>query len=241
MSDNNPAARLHSLLVKCRTKELRPTRMMKGWRTVLGLPEDVEDTLAMSKVGKVFVLPNIISNEIKQFDDLDLELYLGWQKDLATAFQSVIFPNQFSTFADKLSDSLLINIRFCAHELAKRRPEKVVPDKDLNELKEAAYALYKEVLGAKLEPHLARYILDHLYMIIEAIDDYLINGSNGLKTALDCMVGTILTTTKIAKQAKESDFGNKLWAIIGKTAVIMELAKTAMELGEGVFKMLPGK
>lgn len=241
MSTNNPAARLHNILSKSRNKDLRSQPMMKAWRSVLSLADDVEDTLTMSKVGKVFVLPHRISAEIKQFDDLDIELFLGWQKDLSMAFQSINFQTQFAQYSDKLSDSLLINIRFCAHELGKRRPEKIIAEKDLNDLKEAAYAVYKDVVAAKLDPQLARYLLDHLYMIIEAIDDYMITGSTGLKSALDTIVGTIATSNKVATEAKDSPFGNKFWAVVGKTAVIMELAKTAMELGEGLFKMLPGK
>jgi hypothetical protein len=241
MSDNNPAARLHNILAKSRNKDLRGHPMMKAWRSVLSLSDDVEDTLTMSKVGKVFVLPHRISAEIKQFDDLDLELYLGWQKDLSQAFQNINFQAQFAHYADRLSDSLLINIRFCAYELGKRRPEKMLAEKDLNDLKEAAYAVYQEVLAATLDPQLARYLLDHLYMIIEAIDDYMITGSTGLKSALDTIVGTIATSNKMATESRESAFGNKFWAVVGKTAVIMELAKTAMELGDGLFKMLPGK
>lgn len=241
MSINNPAARLHAILAKCRNNDLRPQPMIKGWRSVLGLAEDVEDTIVMGKIGKVFVLPYRIAAEIKQLDDLDLELYLGWQKDLSQAFQNVNFQTQFAQFSDKLSDSLLINIRYCAHELSKRRPEKVLNEKDLSELKEDAYSLYKDVVAAKLDPQISRYMLDHLYMIIEAIDDYLINGSIGITIALDTIVGTIVTSTKIAKAARESPFGDKLWAIVGKTALVLELARTATELGESIFKLLPVK
>ena len=151
------------------------------------------------------------------------------------------FRAAFQDFSNKLSDSLLINIKFCAHELSKRCPEKMVAEAQLTELKESVYALYQDVQKADLDPSLSRYLLDHLYLMIAAIDNYLLTGTRGIEHALDATVGSILTNHSVANQAKESEFGEAFWKVIGKAAVILQLAKTAMELGEGVFKLLPGK
>jgi hypothetical protein len=238
---NNPAARLHEILTRCRKQDLRPHPMMKAWKSVLGLPDEYEDILAMSKVGKVFTLPRLIGEQIQQYTDLEHELYLGWQKDLAEAFTTVNFKAQFAQFSDKLTDSLLINIRFCSHELAKRKPEKILDEKALAEIKETVHKLYDEVLAARLDADLTRYMLDHLYMIIEAIDDFAITGALGVRTALDAVAGTVLTSTTLAKRTKSSPFGERFWAVVGRIGMLLDLAKTALELGEGLGKVLPEK
>lgn len=215
--------------------------MMDAWKAVLGLPGEYEDILAMSKVGKVFTLPRVIGDQIRQYDDLDQELFLGWQKDLAEAFSYVNFKGQFASYSDKLTDSLLVNIRFCSHELAKRKPEKVPDEKALQEIRDLVHKLYEDVLSANLQPELARYILDHLYMIIEAIDDFSITGTLALRTSLDAIAGTVLTSTKLAKETKASAFGERFWGVVGRIGLLLDLAKSALELGEGLGKLLPEK
>jgi hypothetical protein len=61
--------------------------MLVGWRTVLELPEHLDDLITMNRVSKVFTLPSTISDQIRRFSDLDPELYLGWRQDLSTAFR----------------------------------------------------------------------------------------------------------------------------------------------------------
>jgi hypothetical protein len=243
MALNNPAARLHNVLTLCKKnrKEMGGQPMTKAWRKVLSLSEETEDIIVMSKVGFIYLLPSQIASEIQRFEDLDHRLYLGWQNDLAQAFTQISFGAAFSGFVDRLSDSLLINIEFCSHELSKRCPEKMVDEAELQKLKEAAYALYQEILKANPPPDLSRYLLDHLYLIVEAIDNYMLSGARGLRTVVDAIVGTALTNHQTARQAKESTFGERFWGIAGKVAVLLDLAKTAMELGDGTFKMLPGK
>lgn len=239
MALNNPAARLHNLLKRCRENEkMRVNPMMEAWRTVLALPKGIEDTSVMHLVGKVFILPSQIAQELGQFQDLDLRLYLGWKKDLAEAFKQVSFNAQFAQFHDRLSDSLLINIEFCAHELAKRRPEKMIDDTQLGELKQQAYELYEELLKAELPPELRRYLLDHLYEIIESIDCYLVTGACPLQRAVDGVIGTFVTKQNVVRQTQGTDLGQKFWNVMNKTALILDISKTALELGEGAAKIL---
>ena len=93
---SNPAARLHAILLRSKQEELRNKNMLIAWRTVLQLPEQLDDLITMSRVGKVFTLPSIISDQIQRFPDLDAELYLGWRKDLSTAFRVINFNANFS-------------------------------------------------------------------------------------------------------------------------------------------------
>lgn len=137
-----------------------------------------------------------------------------------------------------MSDSLLINIRFCAHELAKRVPEKDVTREELDKLRESAWALYEEVLKSDLSPNLSRYIFDYLYLIIQAIDDYEITGAVGMERALNSVIGSIFTDTSTAQQVRESPVGGKFWQVITKLGVALKLAKTAVELADGVQKFL---
>jgi hypothetical protein len=235
---SNPAHRLHTILFQSKQQELQNKNMMIGWRAVLQLPDQLDDLFIMNKVGKVFTLPSIIADQIKRFPDLDTELYLGWREDLASAFKFVNFNSQFAEFSRRLSDSLLINIRFCAHELDKRAPEKDISREELDKLRESTWSLYEEVLKADLPPSLSRYLLDYLYLIIEAIDDYHITGAVGMERALNAVLGTVITDQARAQEVRQSAFGERFWMVVTKVGVALKLAKTAAELANGVRKLL---
>ena len=212
--------------------------MLVGWRNVLSLPENIDDLILMSKIGKVFTLPSIITTYIERFPDLDVDLYLGWRNDLSDAFRAIQFPATFGQFSNRLSDSMLINIRFCANELDKRMPEKDVASEGLTDIRDSAWALYEEILKSDLPSDLVRYLLDCLYLVIEAIDDFEITGAAGLEQSLNAVVGTVATNTATAKQASASPFGDRLWSVVTKVAVLFKLGKTALELEEGIRKFL---
>ncbi|PYJ68357.1 MAG: hypothetical protein DME75_13255 [Verrucomicrobia bacterium] len=72
--------------------------MIDGWRQALTLAAQTDDFLVMSKVGRVFTVPEIIAKEIARFPDIDAELYLGWRKDLEEAFRHINFQATFNEF-----------------------------------------------------------------------------------------------------------------------------------------------
>jgi hypothetical protein len=239
MALNNPAARLHNILVNCRKdKELRNQPMLIGWRTVLSLPAEIEDITVMYLVGKIFLLPSQITQELSQFPDIDMELFLGWKTDMTSAFKKINFESPFASFYDRLSDSLLVTIKFCAHELSKRRPEKIVDEAQLGELKQQVYDLYTEVLKTDLPTDIRRYLLDHLYEIIDAIDCYMVTGACPIQRAVDGVIGSFVTDGNTVRQTLDKEVGKKFWSTMNKAAILLSISKTALELGEGAAKLL---
>jgi hypothetical protein len=234
---SNPAARLHAILTRAKNVPAAD-KMVDGWRRSLQLPQEMDDFTVMSKVGRVFTLPDLITKEIERFNDLEFDLYLGWRKDLGDAFRHVNFRTQFSQFSGKISTSLLMNIRFCAHELEKRIPEKQLSPEQVVELREAVWTLYNEVLKSELPPQLLRYALDHLFLIIEALDNYEITGAAGIELALNAVIGSVITQRDVAKKFSESDMGDKFWKTMSKIAITLELGKFGYELADAALKAL---
>jgi len=73
---SNPAQRLHAILTRSKRPELTNNKMLVGWRNVLNLPEHVDDLIVMSKIGKVFTLPSVITTHIERFPDLSPIFFL---------------------------------------------------------------------------------------------------------------------------------------------------------------------
>jgi hypothetical protein len=233
----NPAQRLHTILSRAaEVSENIP--MIEGWRRALTVATQSDDFLVMSQVGRVFTLPEIIAKEIARFPDIDAELYLGWRKELEEAFRHINFQASFNDFRRRLSKSLLINIQFCAHELNKRLPEKEISPEELEKLREAVSTLYDEVLKSDLPPDLFRYALDHLFLIIEALDNYSVTGATGIEMALNAVIGTVVTQHNLSKKFAESAVGTKFWQTMGRIAVALSLGKFGYELADTALKAL---
>ena len=214
--------------------------MTEAWREILKFGPEVSDLVLMNKVGKIFTLPNIISDEILQLNDIDHDLYLGWREDLIQALYHINFRAQFNDFSSRLTDSLLMNIRFCAHELGRRRPEKTIDPSEIEELKNDAYTLYESLKTSDIPADLRRYLLDHLYTVIDAIDNYLITGTPGLEIALDSAIGSAYTNYALVMKTKNSDEGKQFWNVFGKLAVAIQFTKNTAELGEKIIGLIAG-
>lgn len=236
IKQNNPAARLHSILRKCR--EVANThgskQMVGAWRSVFKLGEDVSDVVVMSKVALVYLLPSQIALEIRRFEQLDPELYLGWVPELTSALTLVSFKGAFNGFTAHLTDSLLTSIAFGADQLSRLCPEKMVGKEELQKLRDSAYDLYQKVQEADLPPDLSRYLLDHLYLIYDAIDNYQITGARGLERAFATTVGMVVSDPSLATKTKESTVGTQFWSVVGKAALLLKFAEGVRKLGEFV-------
>jgi hypothetical protein len=235
---SNPAQRLHTILTRSKRKELAANKMLVGWRNVLNQPDDIDDLILISKIGKVFTLPSIVATHIARFPDLAPNRYLAWRSDLTAAFRAITFNATFGQFSNRLSDSMLVNIDFCADALDRRIPEKDISQQELDGIRQSAWSLYEEILKSDLPPNVSRYLLDQLYLIIEAIDDYEIAGAAGLERSLNAVIGSASTDAETAKQADISSVGRQFWGVMTRVALVLKIGKALFELEEGIRKML---
>src|SRR2546430_8091985 len=109
---SNPAQRLHKILTRSKQKDLQHKQMLVGWRAVLSLDDDVDDLIVISKIGKVFTLPSIITTQIRRFPDIPEELFLGWRKDLSSAFRGIHFNTSFGEFSTRCLIHYLLPLAF---------------------------------------------------------------------------------------------------------------------------------
>jgi hypothetical protein len=170
--------------------------------------------------------------------DLAPNRYLAWRSDLTAAFRAITFNVTFGQFSNRLSDSMLVNIDFCADALDRRMPEKDISQEELDGIRQSAWSLYEEILKSDLPPNVSRYLLDQLYLIIEAIDDYEITGAAGLERSLNAVIGSVATDRETAKQADTSSVGKQFWGVMTKVALLLKIGKAVFELEEGVRKLL---
>ena len=234
---SNPATRLHRILLSAKQSKEDGAQMLVAWGNILRV-DGTNVMRTMGKIGKVFALASFVETCVERVPDIKKELFLSWRGDLAKAFNTFGFGNQFGAFKGQLSDSLLSILEFVSHELDKHMPEKELTVEEINELKDAAWNLHQEVARSSLTASLREYLLDNLYRIIEALEDYDIIGCRGVEVAFDAVLGSAMSKSETVKEVGASPFGDKLWALMAKIALALNLAKGAAELTDRVTKAL---
>lgn len=212
--------------------------MESAWREVLNLPQDIDDLAVMHKVSKVMCLPDIITKRIGRIEGENTAAYLGWKGDLYRAFRTVSFGHGFNKFSSSLSDSLVCNLELCAQRIDSDYSDYSISQKDLDELREEINELIDKTISAELAPNLKNYLLDHLYLLVESIDDYLITGIVGIEGAIDQIIGSSHTKPQTAKDVRESEMGKKFITICGKVYTFLSVFDGATNLVEQAYELI---
>ena len=212
--------------------------MEAAWREVLNLPQGLDDLVVMHKVSKVMCLPQIITKRIERIEGENTAAYLGWKSDLANAFRTINFGHGFSQFSRSLSNSLVCNLQLCAQRIDSDYSDYSISQKDLDELREEINELIDRTISAELAPNLKNYLLDHLYQLVESIDDYLITGIVGIEGAIDQIIGSSYTKPKTAKDVRESEMGKKFITVCGKVYTFLSVFDGATNLVEKAYELI---
>lgn len=235
---SNPAGRLHQILTTCVSHRELNVPCIEGWRVILQMPDNATELAVMAKIGRVFELPDVVANRLNRYPDLDKALFLQWQPALAETLKAIRFNAAFPEFASRLKEPTLLALKFCSHELERREADVDIAPEELTKLRNEAWSLYEEVSNATLDSQLKGYLLRSIYQIISALDDYAIHGSPDLQTAINAVVGSVITAPSEAKKAAGDQIGGKLFKLAAAIGIALKLGKGALELGEGIRRAL---
>jgi hypothetical protein len=170
----------------------------------------------MERIGRVYAIPEEISELIGRYDALDPQLYLGWREELEDAFLNLSFRSQFDTFTTRVPRTLLVNLEFCSNALSERCPEPMVDADRLAEIGKDAAEIMATVPESDLDAPGKQYFLDYLALIRRAVADYVLSGAVGLQGAIDSCTGTLVTQRGVSLANRETEVGKKFWGLINK-------------------------
>ncbi len=236
---SNPARRLLHILGRTMEQEFVGQKQGVVLRSILDLPLGSDDFKLLGKLGRLFGLPAVIASQMRRIPNIKRSAYLGWQTDLLEAFKNVNIDQNVNGLRKALSGSLLSSIELCAIELDKHFPEVELDKNALREILSDIVPIFDRLLAADATDPVTRYLLDHIFKIIEAIENYLLTGSPEIQCAIDEIIGTTFTKPEVAKKAAESNEGQDMWKVVGKIAVFLKLGASALTLLERAQKMLP--
>lgn len=254
MALNNPAGRLHALMLKAKSIDANSTGA-EAWRQLLTWdqaetgdsgeePEEESQPLELhvllERIGELVALPAQIRREIERVPDIRHEFYLRHIGVFETAFRERIrFDAAWNHFVNPIQTAHLEGLEACDEVLSRRRPEPTVPDEVLEELVKEFDTLFDRVSEAELDSVVQEFLLAHIEHMRHALQTYRISGIKPVLSALEGAVGAAVLQPDLTDRVKETPEGKQFWKKMGHAFAALQAVHTTYQLAESVAAHLP--
>jgi hypothetical protein len=233
----NPAGRLLDILTEGKRLNLG-TPALSGWARTFGLEvngRNNEISLDVEKetVSRLIQLQQLVAEteqKILSIDGINHTLYLSPFPRIKNVVRFSAFNSPFNNLLAPVSDSDLIILAFCSEKLSEQHSERVIDEKDLQELLSEINTLFDEVNASDAPDPLKKFILRQLENIRRAIQEYRIRGTERLQEALEHLVGAVDLHAELVKSAPKSEYFEKFKRVINRFVSFVEFAQKLQPL-----------
>jgi hypothetical protein len=240
---DNPAGRLHRLLVRFR-QNASNVRAWQTWAATLGIP-DTDFPEVVRGLGMLLALPGEVESELAQVDPADYagDIVLRWKDEIVPALVPNLFQGQQSDqMAAHLDDASLASLETCNWTLHRYRPQRPVADSDLKRIRRLIGELEIELReSGDIEPELREFLLQQCREMSRALRDMEIRGPAALEEALDRAVGAAHRRKDLAARSSEAPgVWRKFGEVIVVVAAALQIATSAIALPGQVQQAIEG-
>ncbi|MEP3351080.1 MAG: hypothetical protein ABJN96_14150 [Marinomonas sp.] len=191
---SNSAYSLHQILKKG-MEHGNNEKTKDVWKSILGIDDD------FNIFSKICAVQSLIDETVRTFEIHDPENYkeyLAWLPNIENAFNKQDLSGNWQTFRSAVSPSTLSMLFTSASALNGFTGYTKVSNEELSSLHEKTNKLMGEIKQSDLDHDVQLFILNHLYSILNALDDYQIKGPDYLIEKIERATGS--TTLKLHKE-----------------------------------------
>jgi hypothetical protein len=226
---DNPAGRLLALILDVRGRNENEA-MGVAWANTFNLnyPNDLAPLL--ERLAFVIRMPAQIREQVALLN-LDANVLLKRLPEVEEALTRLQLGAPLGQFLAPITEATLDNLEVCSAMLHQFRPEVIPSQDDLSDLSESIKELLDEVIAAVVDSDLKSYLAEHLHDMLSAISDYRINGSVGVRHAVERAVGELALRREIQEGLESDEHGKRFWRILTNVLLVLNLLDTGVKLG----------
>ena len=208
---------------------LRPG--LPAWAKVFEVePSDINGLYR--KLAMTGNLPSEVSTDFRNLPEIDHDLHLSWVANATAALNPTDINAQLKRAADTFNSEVVNLIRICESHLIRHSPEEAIDVDEMATLRASATSLADDVLAdEELSSDLKQYILHHTHLVIQAIDDYGLQGASAILNGVDATIGAMVRQKASAKRTQETPYGERLQDTLKAFVVVVAAWKGAKEIG----------
>lgn len=241
-TSNNPAGRLLNILQEgqslLRNATERDKKAFRVWQKILMVPPD-NTSLLLKRLGKLYELPQVIEEQVRQQPDIKHDLYLKWMKKVEAGFRNINLTGNFQLFIDPIDAEALHGLEFCEELLSRRAAEKTFSESKIAELLESVEELIKEISELDFDQQIKTYMLDKLYLVRNTLQEYRICGGKPIGQALETVFGSLALDKELYEKTNKDETGKKFWDIMVKLAILIQITAGSIMIGNQVVELIP--
>ena len=240
---DNPADRLHSLIVDFRRNATSGRPSWHTWAATIGVP--INDTAEVLRcLGLVLALPGEIEAELAKVDRANYkpDLARAWQKILPTLSSALFTPEQSNQVAAQFDELSLVSLEYCGWTLSTYRQQRPVADSDLKRIRELIGELESELRDSpNIDPELREFLQLRCDEMSRALRDLTIRGPAALADAWDKAVGaTVRQSAVVIRRDTAPGAWEKFKEILNTTALVLGTMASAASLAVDAQQALEG-
>jgi hypothetical protein len=244
---DNPAGRLHNLLLAAKKKETRDSGYHL-WATVFDISQnpqkDLPDELLVEVIYRIIEIRKLVQeaeNALRNIPGLNLELYLEPYPRIKDVIRiDKLASTNYSTHLVQLTSGDMALLAVGAEAIAQHHHhEPIIEEIELDTLENEINDLYKEVFKSSINDELKSFILDQLILIRRAIHEYRIRGIARLREGLANILGEILLHSDLLKRHNNDEEFKKFSSLINHLISVVSFTADATQVLEGASKYLP--
>jgi hypothetical protein len=250
---DNPPGRLLAIINAAKRSDYAAKPMLVGWGYVFGildsengdaitLDEEFEVSRCLLDVTELIVG---IEAKIRSIADIDQELHLApFPKFKQTFSLSSMLGGNLASNVNRITDGDITSLKHTVSGLARYYSESLVDEELLRNLKVDLDDLFDEVKGAGIPNELRAFLLRQIETMRRAVQEYWILGHDGLKSALEKILGSLAVNNDLADQALKTSVAQKFVTVFrvfngavtfaSKIVPLIGPANTLLALMQGV-------
>jgi len=231
MEYDNPAARLLSLLEKCKQK---PGHMAckQAWREILDTGKDA--ALLMSRLGKVMELSQVTIEALRESFPNRETTWSHWNSQVNSAFMNQNLSATWDTFINHIDHHTIVYLQLSSDLLQGKSTTKLLENEKLNELRDELTELCDSVINSSLSSEIKKYITRALRKLVTNIDEYRLTGALPLLEAVEGMVGHACVDVEYKEFMQTNELGRKLLVTLGAIADAVTVAIGIPQLSHSI-------
>ncbi|MDY7070522.1 hypothetical protein PshuTeo2_05440 [Pseudomonas hunanensis] len=223
MTNDNPAARMLAILQSIH--DIPGNKPCKAaWSSAFRIDagDDSSLMIRLSQLMSMSVDAVLLMNE--RFPALR-DQTTQWHIQLITALTSQQLAGSIQTFTNGYTRKHNDFLKVIDQMIGISAPAEI--DLSLiNEFREGISNLINETLESQLEPKAKSYLVKALRRILAALDDYRLTGVVPVVESIELVAGHMFTDSQF-KNSMSSDFGNRVFSVIGAIADSIAIATGA--------------
>lgn len=242
---NNPASRLHTIL-SAAFKHKPEKKMQIVWQELFKFGNQELDKIASVQPKLIGLSYEIVKgiNKIGLIHSKDI--YINKVNHIAEAIYNLGHVHKMAQLRDAIPDESLDILYICSDLFnSNNYNEKILLEKDLDDLKDSIESLIKDIGSLDIEIDFKEILITHLNELKISITFYQINGIDGFKASIEKFIGSLLINKDSFRNFQSAEETKNVFSVlfkiidkINKLVLFAKNTKLALPLIADVFNKI---